>query len=580
MDKGNNRGHLSLVLVCFFVVLINILPIPAHAVEVKNIDMSDKFEYLIEPFDVEASDVRELKSAGALRWKKYKGITDLSGKLGEKPTVWFRAKLPDSITRDTGIYFDELYAQSLDIYIGDDLVYTKSREYIQHYNSLILPLVSDDNSGYIYLKLMSSAAKAGPSSQVLISSYNALQKNYISKGLFNIYFGLALEITGLAILFISIISSKHEKTLGFSLSIILLSLGFIILSFRTNFTMFFQSFEKEIFLIYDIALFLLFPSLTYFFKSIVTENEYNFLRKFFKFQLLYSILCILISIINPIFKYKYNYIYSILTIPVVGFLFIIQLIFLISIGLKKIKSKNTNAKIFMLGFGLFSFGIIIDLVLYFLVNINQSFQIWRFGLILFVITLLVLFAKTYAEHKDRADSYELELKDISEKARLDYLTKLPNRLAIYEIFEKISAQLESESLPLSIAIIDIDDFKHINDTYGHVAGDFILVELAKLTREILGPKGELGRWGGEEFLIIFPAMNQSIAHHTSDNLRKQISNHKFEYQNHIINVTLSFGISTFVKGSTLIECVDSADQALYIAKSSGKNCVVSSSKAL
>lgn len=87
MDKGNNRGHLSLVLVCFFVLLINILPIPAHAVEVKNIDMSDKFEYLIEPFDVEASDIRELKSAGALRWKKYKGITDLSGKLGEKPTV-------------------------------------------------------------------------------------------------------------------------------------------------------------------------------------------------------------------------------------------------------------------------------------------------------------------------------------------------------------------------------------------------------------------------------------------------------------------------------------------------------------
>lgn len=577
MDKGNNKGHLSLVLVCFFVVLINILPMSAHAVEVKNIDMSDKFEYLIEPFDVEASDVRELKSSGARRWKKYKGIADLSGKLGEKPTVWFRAKLPDSITRDTGIYFDELYAQSLDIYIGDDLVYTKSREYLQHYNSLILPLASDDNSDYIYLKLMSSAAKAGPSSQVLISSYNTLQKNYISKGLFNIYFGLALEITGLAILFISIISSKHEKTLGFSLSIILLSLGFVILSFRTNFTMFFQSFEKEIFLIYDIALFLLFPSLTYFFKSIIKKHN-KFLILFFKIQATYSIFCFIIMTINSFLNYKLNFFYSYISMPIIGFLFVLQVIFLIMLGLPLALEQNFYARIFMIGFLFLGIGLIIDICMYLLININQSFQVWRIGLIVFVLSLLTLFARTYSEHKDRADSYAIELKNISEKARLDYLTKLPNRLAIYEMFEKISAQLESESLPLSIAIIDIDDFKHINDTYGHVAGDFILVELAKLTREILGPKGELGRWGGEEFLIIFPAMNQSIAHHTADNLRRQIAQHSFKYKNQIIEITLSLGISTFIKGSTLIECVDSADKALYLAKSNGKNCVVSTNK--
>lgn len=580
MYKGHNRGFWSLVLVCFLIFFVNIIPLTAKAVGSLSVDMSDKFEYLIEPFDVNTDDIGELSSNNNLNWKKYNGINDLSAKLGDKPTVWFRAKLPDSITRDTGIYFDELYAQSLDIYIGDDLVYTKSREYIQHYNSLILSLSLTDSSKFIYMRLKSSAPKIGPCNTVTIDIFSKLQNIYLTKGISNIYIGVSLILIGFTTFIISLIGKKQDKKTSLSLSFILTSLGIMLLIVRTNTFMFLSQFEELLFLLYDIALFSLFPSLTYFFKSIVTENEYNFLRKFFKFQLLYSILCILISIINSIFKYKYNYIYSILTIPIVGFLFIIQLIFLISIGLKKIKSKNTNAKIFMLGFGLFSFGIIVDLVLYFLVNISQSFQIWRFGLILFVITLLVLFAKTYAEHKDRADSYELELKNISETARLDYLTKLPNRLALYEMFEKISAQLDSESLPLSIAIIDIDDFKHINDTYGHVAGDFILVELAKLTCEILGPKGELGRWGGEEFLVIFPAMNQSIAHHTSDNLRKQISKHKFEYQNHTINVTLSFGISTFVNGSTLIECVDSADQALYIAKSSGKNCVVSSSKAL
>jgi diguanylate cyclase (GGDEF)-like protein len=430
------------------------------------------------------------------------------------------------------------------------------------------------------MKLLSSMPKAGPNSDILISNISLLQNKYITKGLFNIYFGLALVIAGITVFFISLIGKKQDRKLGFSLAIILVSLGILLIIVKTNFLMFFPKFENLILALYDLSLFILFPCISYFFRLIVIEKEHMFFNKFLAFQTFYSSLCIIFLLINTFNNYHFNYLYNLVSIPIIGFMFVIQLIFLFLIGLPLANQKNIHAKIFMTGFGLLSGGIIIDLSVYFLININQSFKIWRFGLSGFVISLIALFAKTYSEHKDRADSYELELKNISEKARLDYLTKLPNRLAIYEMFEKLSIQLESESLPLSVAIIDIDDFKHINDTYGHVAGDFILVELAQLTREILGPKGELGRWGGEEFLIIFPAINQSIAHHTSDNLRKQIANHKFEYQNHIINVTLSFGISTFVKGSTLIECVDSADQALYIAKSSGKNCVVSSSKAL
>jgi diguanylate cyclase (GGDEF)-like protein len=446
---------------------------------------------------------------------------------------------------------------------------------------MVLSLNTKDYSKYIFLKLTSSGPKSGPNNATIVGNYNYLQNKYLTKGIFNIYLGLALAIAGITVVFISFISKTDNNKLGLSLALILFSFGIMSLIVRTNVFMFFSNSEEILFLMYDLALFLLFPSITYFIMS--TSSRYSsktFVNLFFKIQTIYSIFCILFMIVNKLSFYKLNSIYIIISMPVIGFLFILQLLFLIFSFTPCAIKENGNERILMIGFGIFSLSLIVDLIMYLLININQSFQIWRFGLIAFIVSLLVLFAKTYAEHKDRADSYELELKDISEKARLDYLTKLPNRLAIYEIFEKLSIQLESESLPLSIAIIDIDDFKHINDTYGHIAGDFILVELAKLTREILGPKGELGRWGGEEFLVIFPAMDQSTAHHTADNLRKQIARHKFEYENNTINVTLSLGISTFLDGSTLIECVDFADQALYIAKSNGKNCVVSSNIAI
>jgi diguanylate cyclase (GGDEF)-like protein len=124
-------------------------------------------------------------------------------------------------------------------------------------------------------------------------------------------------------------------------------------------------------------------------------------------------------------------------------------------------------------------------------------------------------------------------------------------------------------------MVDIDDFKRINDTCGHIAGDRILVELTRLIQRNIRKVDILGRWGGEEFLIILPDCNIKSGRSVAEKIRKTIETHQFDIEE---SLTCSFGVSEFEADRKIEKIVARADAALYIAKSHGKNRVESLEK--
>lgn len=153
----------------------------------------------------------------------------------------------------------------------------------------------------------------------------------------------------------------------------------------------------------------------------------------------------------------------------------------------------------------------------------------------------------------------------------DSLTNVFNRLYLDRNYDYEAKRAKRYNNDLSIILIDIDFFKNINDTYGHSIGDIILVEMSNILKQNIRNIDKLGRWGGEEFLIICPQTNYKKAEIVADFLRKTISNHTFS---NVGKVTCSFGVTKCYADDEKDEAFMRADKALYVAKEEGRNKVI------
>lgn len=173
-----------------------------------------------------------------------------------------------------------------------------------------------------------------------------------------------------------------------------------------------------------------------------------------------------------------------------------------------------------------------------------------------------------------------ELQDeLREQAIRDPLTKLHNRHYLKETLSRELSRAMREKYPISFLLLDIDHFKHVNDTYGHAAGDFVLRDLADHLAEFTRTGDIVCRYGGEEFLVAFPNTKEQDAFFIADRLRASIQASPIYVDHHTISITISAGISEFpTHGHYEALILETADKALYHAKHNGRNQVVLWSK--
>lgn len=169
----------------------------------------------------------------------------------------------------------------------------------------------------------------------------------------------------------------------------------------------------------------------------------------------------------------------------------------------------------------------------------------------------------------------LELKDknleLERLAVTDRLTQLYNRVKLEEIFSEQIQLAKRYNTPFSILLCDLDHFKDVNDRFGHLIGDQVLLEVANIFTTMARDTDIIGRWGGEEFLIICCETNEHNAFLLAERLRNAVKSHPFitnEVQ------TISIGVSSFLSKDCDVSMLERADRALYLAKNDGRNCTV------
>lgn len=186
------------------------------------------------------------------------------------------------------------------------------------------------------------------------------------------------------------------------------------------------------------------------------------------------------------------------------------------------------------------------------------------------VRLLEIITQQISIAIDNARLYE----QLQEFANTDGLTQIYNRVFFQNRLQDELEQAQQLGYEVSVILYDIDNFKRFNDSYGHLFGDIVLKTLAQLVKESIRKDDIVARFGGEEFIILLPHTGKELACEKAEELRKKISELTIRDKDVAASVTVSMGVSTFpTLAQTELTLLNSADEALYEAKNSGKNCV-------
>ncbi|MCG8427335.1 MAG: diguanylate cyclase [Chromatiales bacterium] len=186
---------------------------------------------------------------------------------------------------------------------------------------------------------------------------------------------------------------------------------------------------------------------------------------------------------------------------------------------------------------------------------------WTFLIIIAVLGLLGIYRYSLTSYRNKI------LETLAER---DQLTGVANRHKLIAKLEEYLNISDRYNRALTLIYFDVDNFKYINDNFGHTTGDRVLIAISDLVQSEIRKTDIFGRWGGEEFLCLLPEIELSHATNIAEKLRKKISTHDYQINR---KVTCSFGVAEYQPGETLENFVSRADEALYRAKHSGKNSV-------
>lgn len=194
---------------------------------------------------------------------------------------------------------------------------------------------------------------------------------------------------------------------------------------------------------------------------------------------------------------------------------------------------------------------------------------------IFNIALALFAVLTISRHyeKSREEAFNFLAQRNSELevlATTDPLTQLNNRSHLDEVLEQELNRAQRHQHELAVLILDTDHFKTLNDSYGHIVGDQVLKELSQVLLSHVRSSDILGRWGGEEFLVIAPDTDEDGAVELAEKIRIAVAEHRFTDEK--LHLTVSIGCAAYSSEDTLITIIQRADNGLYQAKHDGRNC--------
>ena len=500
------------------------------------------------------------KENGSIKWEKI-NYPKNPPQRNNQTNIWFRVKIPDNLPLNPYLYIfstdliNEVYYQDKKIYgFGNFDIEGKGTFAGWPWHFIQVP--SNSSGEYLYFRIYSNYIDIGLWGEILISSKAYIYEKRLKDDIPKIMVG-AISIF-VAIFFLLSFLSKYRKIEFLILGLLFLTQGFnVFFSAKIIDIYFFHPLLTQYILAFA---FLSFPigMAMYMDKVINIKVPFNLIKRIWQIHLTYiiaSILGIIFGFIDLTNVYVYfDIFYNFISLPILTF-------FMIYFFLK----GNKEIKIIT-----FSFFIISIYWLYSTLIAHELVPWEEYPSDLAVFLCLLILAHSLIYKLNYTQELEKSNDELTVSSSTDYLTNLYNRKEIDTLLKKAINLNKRYKDNFSIILLDIDNFKETNDKYGHLVGDQVLISFANIlvgfTREV----DLIGRWGGEEFIIICPNTKKDEALILAEKLRATIEKYKF---NDIGHKTASFGVVSYGEDESLNELLLRVDKALYSSKSKGRNKV-------
>jgi diguanylate cyclase len=543
-----------------FLIVFNTLF--SFANEINTIDLSkSKWEYRWgdSPFEKNIP-LWTTENTDSNKWKVIKFPSNPPNR-DNQTNVWYRVKLPDTLTKDPTLYIFSIDLISQVYYKGEQIYHfgdfdEEGKGEFKGWPWHMVSLPNDSAGEYLYFRVYSYYIDIGLWGEVLISSKGQLFEKLLNDDIPKIMIGSVAIFVG--VLFVLSFLSRWKRIELFILGLLFIAQGIdVLLSAKIlELYMYFPLLKQYLLA----SSFFFFPigMALYMDKTIQEKVPFNLIKRLWQLHLVYLICAVggsLLGFFDIASTYEYfDILYNFISLPILT-LFMIYFFF----------KGNKETKIITFSF------FIISIYWFYTYLIAYGIIPWaEYPSDIAIFSCLLLLSYSIINKLNYADDLQVQKDALQIISTTDHLTKLNNRKELDFTLEKNENIFKRYNDIFSVILLDIDDFKKVNDTYGHLVGDKVLIDISKILSKFTREIDIVGRWGGEEFLIICPKTNEKEASVVAEKLRKKIEEYPFEKVEH---KTISCGVSSYKENDSIDQLLIRADKAMYFSKTEGKNRV-------
>lgn len=429
-----------------------------------------------------------------------------------KEAVWMKMMLPEVGRSTPGILIDKIYGKQISIFVDDVKVYESSRSYNYQLNQILLPLHEDPSAKNIYIWLEPTRDQVNMQGKVFVDDFHTLLTRFVKNNLVDIVLGSTFIFIACVMLVWSFFLNKRYLANVLSLSFVILSVGILVFTYSPFLYTLYQNHGMLFTQLYDVSLLILLPSFSLFFEKIFGPGWKGLLRKLRKFQMGYSSFCLLFLLINQLSSNRFYETYYFLSVKILGFMMIIQVMMLLGSSMVYAVKGNKDAVIFNIGFAVFAGISLGELIRFFVIGGDYQLVLWKWGVAGFIGALIVILGRVFAQNHEQIIQYSKELKmfnnELQRSEKMEIISELAASVAhevrnplqvtrgFLQLLSGRSKSAEREYLDMALVELDrasgiISDFLtfakpeygrvsvlQISDEFKHIEG--ILTPLAHL----------------------------------------------------------------------------------------------------
>jgi len=322
--------------------------------------------------------------------------------------MWVHFQVPSTHDwRQPALLVDRLYGHELAVYQGDRLLFQSERDFAFDLNKLLVRVERSSGEKDYYLRILANGERAGLISAIRVGEIEELSLRYTRQDLPDLLFGASIVFLSLIMLVCFGYLHRKQRSSWLSLCLIALSVGILIVGYSPLTYIYFKECGDLFLFLFDLALFALIPSFNFYVDQ-VFEGQSRAFTKYRRLQTGYSVFCLLALIVYTITDKHYGVYYIILNV-ILGAMIFAQLLFIIGLSLKKAIGGNRDAVLLAAGIVLFSASAATDMLLYYASHKTYLFVLWKYGVIVLILSLVIIFARRISSDYGKLLNYSKEL---------------------------------------------------------------------------------------------------------------------------------------------------------------------------